>query len=220
MAKIALSGELQGIRGKVGTNVYTKSHSGPVLRVKVKGTVTHTPAQTGVRSNFSRASTGFKNLTPAQVTNWRNYALTVTKKNPVNGKAYHPAAINAFNGLTSKYLQINPAGTPPLTPPAASFTGDTITVTAVGGAGVVTFTGSGANAANVKTEFLVQRLLSQNRLPAYKGYRSKGFLAFAAGSLTGTVVVSSGFYAVGYRFVNTQTGQETGLITLNIVQVS
>lgn len=220
MAKIALSGELQDIRGKVGTNVYTKSHTGPVLRVKVKGTVTHTPAQTSVRSNFTRASAGFKAMTPAQVVNWRNYALTVTKKNTVNGKAYHPTPINAYNGLTSKFLQINPAGTPPLTPPASSFTGDTVAVTIAGGVGQLTFTGSGANATNVKTEFLLQRLLSQSRLPTYKGYRSKGFAALTAGGLTATITTASGYYAAAYRFVNTLTGQETPLVALPIVQVS
>ena len=220
MAKIALSGELQDIRGKVGTNVYTKSHTGPVLRVKVKGTVTHTPAQTSVRSAFTRASAAFKNMTPAQVTNWRNYALTITKKNTVNGKAYHPTPINAFNGLTSKFLQINPAGTVPLTPPSSSFTGDTLTITVAGGTGSLAWTANAANAANIKTEFLAQRLVSQNRVPTYKGYRSKGFLAFAAGGLTGTVFVSSGYYAVAYRYVNTLTGQETPLVALGIVQVS
>ena len=72
--------------------------------------------------------------------------------------------------LAARFLQVSPAGTIPLTPPASAFNGDGCTVTAAGGAGKVTFTASAANGANITTELL----------PQPNGYRTKGFQVFAA----------------------------------------
>ena len=82
------------------------------------------------------------------------------------------------------------------------------------------FTASGANAANVRTELLLQALSSRKRTPYPRGYRSKGCVAFAAGALTSNVATAAGFYAPAYRFVHAQTGQEMPLVTLPVVQVT
>jgi len=51
-------------------------------------------------------------------------------------------------------------------------------------------------------------------------YVSEGFFAFATGSLSTVVAVPAGFYAPAYRFVNSKTGEEVGIVTLPTVQVT
>ncbi len=220
MAKAELGVILQDLRGKAGNAVFSKSRDGIVLKPRVKGRNPNTAAQQAVRHALSTATSMFKNFTSAQNAAWSTYAQTITKHNPVTGKSYHPTAINAFTALAAKFLLVNPTGTVPTTPPATSFPGDTITLTTTGATGKVTFTASGANAANVKTELLLQPLASANRRPQRNGYRSKAYVAFASGSLSFDVLVPAGYYAAAYRFVNALTGQETQLIPLPEQQVS
>lgn len=151
---------------------------------------------------------------------WRNYAGFLNHENYVTGKKYHPSGINAYTELACKFYQVNPTGTAPSTPPTSAFNGDNIAITATAGTGMVTFTASAANATNVTTEFLLQPLANANRKPQKKGYRSKGFFAFVAGTLTHDVTVPAGFYAAGYRFVNSATGQATEPVFLAVQSVA
>src|SRR5882724_10228675 len=141
-------------------------------------------------------------MTAAQAAAWGNYASGQTKSDPRTGKSYHPSAITAFTALASKFLQVTPGGTIPLTPPATSFGGDTITLTAAGGAAKVTFTASGGNGTNIYTELLLQPLKSANRKPQPGGYRTKMFFSFSLGSPSQIVTVPAGWYVPAYRFVN------------------
>ena len=75
-------------------------------------------------------------------------------------------------------------------------------------------------ALNVTTELLLQPLKSANRTPQPKGYRSKGFMAFTGTTLSAPITVPAGWYVPAYRFVNTLTGQDTGLVILPAVQAS
>ncbi len=220
MAQGNLGVLFNNLRGKAGSVVFARSKDGTVIKPRVSGRNPRTPAQIAVRNNMIKASGIYKNLTPAQVTNWQTYALAQNKRDPRTGKTYNPSSINAFSALATKFLHVAPAGTPPVTPPAAAFNGDTITVTGVGAAGKVTFTGSAANAANVTTELLLQPLKSRNRTPQPKGYRTKAFKAFAVGNLTQDVTVPAGWYVPAYRFVNSATGQVAGMVILPVVQVS
>ena len=95
-----------------------------------------------------------------------------------------------------------------------------MTITATGAAGQVTFTSSAANNTYTKTELLLQPLKSRNRTPQPKGYRSKGFVAFAAGALNSNVMTPAGWYYAAYRFVNSTTGQVTALVPLGYVQAT
>ena len=210
----------EDLRGKSGTVVMSKSRSGLVVRPRVKSKNPRTPAQQAIRSYMSKAAATFKGLTTAQVAQWQAYAQTIVKHNPVNNHPYSPTAITAFTGLATKFLQNNPSGTIPVTPPASAFAGDTVVVTATAATGKVTFTGSKANLSGVTTEFLLQPLKSRNRTPNSRGYRSKAFGVFALGSLSFDVLVPSGYYAAAYRFVNTATGQESILTPLTVVQVA
>lgn len=220
MARIGLGVVVAQIRGKVGGGVFTHAKNGATLRTRVKPSNPRTAAQSGVRSDFTDASRAYKNLGSSDLAAWRNYALSITKTNAISGTTYHPSAISLFNALASKFLQLTPGGAIPTTPPAAPFEGDTITVTAAGASGKITFTGSGANDAAVTTELLYQRLPSANRVPNPKGYKHGEFKAFASMALTQDVTLDPGEYIPAYKFVEEATGQQTGLVILPQVTVT
>lgn len=216
--KAALSIAFEQLRGKAGTLVVSKSRSGLVVRNRTTPKNPRTKTQQAIRLAFAKATGVYKNFSSAQVAAWQAYALTITKIDPVSGQPYHPTAINVFIGLAVKYLQMNPNGAIPANPPAGPFLGDSITVTAVGDVGKITFTASAPNALGVTTELLLQPLVSKNRTPAPHRYRSKAFNPFRP-VLTFDVAVPPGYYAAAYRFVNVTTGQETVLQTLPVAQV-
>lgn len=209
------------LRGKAGSVVFANSKDGTVVRPRVSARNPQTPAQQAVRTALSKSAAAYKNLTSAQVAAWTAYANSITKHDPRTSKTYHPSPIAAFTSLASKFLQVAPTGTIPLTPPATAFAGDSITLTAVGASGKVNFTASAANAAGVTTELLLQPLKSQNRKAQPKGYRSKGFQVFATATPPPVAVsVAPGWYVPAYRFVNTATGQDTHIVILPAVQAT
>jgi hypothetical protein len=218
--KASLSIAFENLRGKAGTLVVSKARSGLFVRPAVTGKNPRTAAQQAIRANFSKAAAALKNLTTAQLVNWQNYAQTIVRTNPTTGETYHPTAGNVFLGLATKFLQVNPTGTIPTTPPAAAFNGDSLTVTTTGASGKITFTATAANTPNTKTELLLQPLPSRNRAPNPRAYRTKAFATFALGSLSVDVTVPPGYYAAAYRFVNTTTGQETLLQPIPTQQVT
>ncbi len=220
MAKAELGILLSDLRGKAGNAVFQKTRDGLMVRTRVQGTNPNTPAQQAVRAAFTKATQTFRGFSSTQVGAWTLYGTTITKHNPVTGKAYNPTGINIFIELSSKFLQVAPAGTIPTTPPTSPFTGDSIAVTATAGTGKVTFTASSANATGVTTELLLQPLKSPNRKPSAKAYKSKGFFPFVAGTLTHDVTVPVGYYAAGYRFVKTATGQMTDILPLPVQGVT
>jgi hypothetical protein len=130
MAKIALSSTVSAIRGKIGTNVYTKGRSGPTIRIKAMVANPKTTAQRFVRDNLGRAARAYRGLTEAQRVLWQNYAAGLQVSNPVTGNSYSPAAVDVFVGLASKFQQASPNGTIPVAPPTTPFTGDTVVLSA------------------------------------------------------------------------------------------
>jgi hypothetical protein len=219
MANVAYSADVNDIRGKIGTNVFSRARSGATIRIRKSPRNPRTEQQSEVRFYLAKAATAYKNLNAIQRTAWKNYAATLTHTNPVSGETYTPAANTVFVGLASKFLQITPTGTIPVTPPASPFAGDTISLTADGDDDMVIFTASGSNAANVKTELLLQPLKSAARTPSATGYRSQGFVAFSPTVDDAQVPAQPGWYVPAYRFVNTLTGQDSGLVILPMVQV-
>lgn len=136
-------------------------------------------------------------------------------------------AYNAFSGLAAKRLQMFPDEPVPRLPPTSAFLGDGIEVSVaplpgrgegVGGP-AVTFSASGPNSEGVVTELILQRLAGKARKPTAKGYRTQGFVAFAAGALTAEVPCEPGAYAGAIRFVRAATGQETALVPIGKVIV-
>jgi hypothetical protein len=220
MAEAKLGVLVQDIRGKAGTVVFQMSEGGLIIRPRVMGTNPNTPAQRAVRAALTKAARDWSNFSPTTVATWNAYAHNLNLHNHVSGRSYHPHGINAYMHLACKFYQVNPSGTAPTTPPTTAFNGDTIQITATADTGTVTFTASAPNSADVTTEFLLQPLRNANRKPSKKGYRSKGFFAFSSGNLTHDIEVPAGYYAAGYRFVNSATGQATEPVYLDIQQVT
>lgn len=220
--KAKLSMAFQDLRGKDGTVVIKKNRSGLTLTPHISPKNPQTAAQSFVRGNLSKASKTFRAFTASQAAAWEAYAESITRTNPISGETYHPAPINAFVELAAKFLQVNPAGTIPVTPPTGSFTGDNLTLDVDLDPGQLTITASGPNSAGVTTEILLQRLASIHRTPAAEAYRHKTFKAFTAGSPSVVIPVTAGVWAIAYRYVNTATGQATELqvLTTSVVSLS
>jgi hypothetical protein len=87
-----------------------------------------------------------------------------------------------------------------------------------GGSGV-RFVASGPNSEGVVTELLLQPLASAGRRGSPARYRSRGFVAFALGSLSAVVPCAPGLYLCAVRFVRRATGQASGLVEVSRVRV-
>ncbi len=221
MAKMQLNAFANAMSGKLGNAVFAETTGGTEVRPYVIPGNPNTTAQRVVRNDFTKFTAGWSALTSAQKAQWQNYASTIKRRNKTTGKLSAPQARNVYGGLTTKFYLINPTGTAPTTPPATTFAGDSITVTAAFADSTLGFTASAANAAGVKTELLLQKLPNDDRTPSKDSYRTKQYVAFATGSLYVPINgLAPGFYAPAYRFVKSATGQEVGLVTLPIVQVS
>lgn len=219
--KARLSMAFQDLRGKDGNIVIKNSRNGLILTPLVTPKNPKTPAQRAIRGYFTRATQTYEGMTPTQANLWKNYALTINETDPITGKNFHPTAINAFVGLTVKFLQLTPGGTIPMTPPAAPFSGDTIVVSASqGDAGMIEFTANAANATGITTELLLQKLPNANATPDPNGYVHAGWKAYTSGSLVFELAVVPGVYSAAYRFVKNSTGQATPLTTLPITTIT
>ncbi len=220
MPKVAYHADISAMSGKQGDQVYSQTRNGAVRKSRVIPTNPNTPAQASSRGNFAVATVAYSQMGASLLLQWEAYAASLRVTDPITGRAYSPAPGTVYTGLTSKYLQVNAGGAPPLLPPKSAFTGDTITVSASGLASHVTFTASAANATNVVTELMVQKLPNTNRKPAKGQDRPVGFAAFAGTELTQTVPLPAGRYSCAYRFVNKDTGQMTSIVGIEIVIVT
>ena len=183
---------------------------------------------------------------------WAAYALTIEKRNPVNGVVYSPSGYNAFSGLALRILQIDASATVPVWPPSGRFAGDSVRVTVESGSpspdgsfgrggwgercatgplpqpplqdeplgeGALRFLASGANAAGVVTEIMVEKLANVRRKPSGQ-YKSRGFVAFVEESLIFDLPVEAGSYACAVRFVERASGRATTVQALGTVTVA
>jgi len=205
------------MRGKLGGVVFTKSRSGPTVRVRVRPANPATAAQINARANITDASRAYKALSSADAQAWRDYGLTFTIPNGVGGQ-FNPSGINAFTQLAAVYLAVNPGGTAPVTPPGSPYEGDTITVAGADGSGLVTFNPSAANTAGSTTELLVAKLLSPNRMVQLNDYRVVEYHVFTSGADNVDVTEPVGDYALAIRFVKIATGERGPLIALGTFQ--
>ncbi len=219
MAKAKLSGYLAGLKGKSGRAVYVETEFGTVLREWSVPRNPQTAAQQSVRLNFRQAVQLFQTLTAAQRQQWNDYASKLMIRDPETGKSRRRRGFQVYAGLSSKFLQVNPVGTVPNTPPTTPLVKDAITITVAGAVGKITYTASAANTTNVTTEFCVQKLANSAR-KAGRQFTSKGFFQFVVGTLTRDITLTPGSYVCAYRFVNKLTGQELPLVNLGTFTVS
>jgi hypothetical protein len=142
MAKAQLGVLIQDIRGKAGNTVFQKSKEGIIVKPRVSPANPDTAAQRSIRQNLTRCGAEWRTYSAIQVEAWKNYAQNIKKTNQVNGKKYSPNPFNAFVELAAKFLQVNPTGTIPSTPPTSSYYGDSIEITAAADTGKITFEAS------------------------------------------------------------------------------
>lgn len=219
MAIVKFNAAIDSMSGKSGGGNYARTPYGTEFKNNPAFHKPATPAQIAQRARVTKAGAAFRALTAAQNAEWQAYAYTRFVKS-TNGAMVHPSAYAAYVGLYTKYLQVNPTGAALADPPAASFGGDSITLTMTGISGSIQFTASAKNTVGVTTEFLLQPLANLYRKPQSGAYVSHGFFAFPTTPLTRSVAVTPGVYAVAYRFVNAATGQEVAKAFLGVINVS
>jgi hypothetical protein len=105
MAKIALSGLISDIRGKVGGVVFAKNRTSGYSRIKVTPTNPRSSFQTGVRAILSEISQLWRQLTEGQRQEWDNVAESITKSDGVGGR-YKTTGKNLYVGLGANRKQI------------------------------------------------------------------------------------------------------------------
>ena len=218
MALVKFNAAITSMQGKSGNANYAKTPYGIEFKNNPTRTKPQSPAQIAQQARVTKAGAAFRALNPTQNGAWQNYAKTYFVKSKT-GELVHPSAYGAFFRLVTKLLQVNPAATL-TTPPTGPFAGDSITIGATATSGKITFTANAKNSEGVTTEFLIQPLANPFRKPQATAYSSRGFYTFVDSGLSRALELSKGPYAVGYRFVNTQTGQETSRVLLGTVVVS
>ena len=220
MATARFNNGIDALTGRVGGVVYSNGQDGVGMRNhNPTSKQPFTPAQLAIEANFTKAAKAWVTLAPATAAQWKTYALTQKVKNPISGKYRTRNARQVFIGLYAKLLQAYPASVLP-TIPSGSYAGDALTLTAAPTTGTVTITASAANGIVTTTEILAYRLPSPNAIVDRAQMRTVQFYRFVAGSLSTTIPVSAGTWAFAYRYLNRNTGQETGLSDLPLQTVA
>lgn len=209
----------QGMRGRMGGQVYSEAGVDTIVREFVTPANPNTGAQVGARGYFKTATQTWASLDDAERAAWGVFAQGMHSHNPMRLKQKPLSGFNVFVALASKFLQVNPAGTIPQSPPAVKFAGESIVITATPGTGKVTLTASAANTPGVTTEVLVQRLKAGYLKPEPNGYRHNSFHVYTLGNLSYDVTLGAGAWAIAVRFVKSTTGEETSSIPLPVQQV-
>ncbi len=200
MAKINLAPFISSISGRMGGVVYKNTRYGTALSAYESPSNPNTAAQRAVRNSFTKATQAWRNLTPAQAGAWNTWASTYGNSNW--------SGFNWFVSFTSKWYAVNGFnGHAPVNPPSNWFNGDSINVKATASNGKITWTASGSNASGVTTALVYQRVSGPNSTPNWNNFKTAKYNSFSNGSFTTTFNVAPGYYAVGYYFVNTKTGQ-------------
>lgn len=213
MARLRLAPFLEGMSGRMGGVVYKLTKFGTEMANFEAPSNPQTDSQNAVRNSFRKATQQWRTLTANQAEAWRTYASERYHEEEITEQRYRSTGFNAFVALACKWFAVNPnQATAPASPPATPYGGDTITVVPDAETpGVITFTASGANNASSTTALLVQKLSGPNSEPTPGAYTIKKYFKFEVGTLATDVTVAPGYYAVAYQFVNTSTGQMTGI---------
>lgn len=233
MATLTLGAFGSGLRGKTSSTVFVQTAGGVVVRDRVIPANPQTPAQQANRYRLARATQAWSKLGPEHIAAWEAYAQRLAVRDPGSGLMRAPRPQNLFVKLYAKLLQLNPEAGVPGYPPENPFFGDNISLTVglsnedlttdnkrlstddltTDDLGGILFSASAPNAPGVTTELLLQPLESGVRRTYLEKYRHATFFAFEEGTLSVKVPVPTpGWYACGYRFVNSVTGQDTGVV--------
>jgi hypothetical protein len=218
MGKARLSMAFQDLRGGVGGVVCSKTRGGNVVKRKPRYRYPVQPSLREVQARMKEAMAVWSTLTWEQVEEWNAYARGLERVDSITGAEYSPSGINAFMGLSTKFLQVNPEEPIPLAPPTWEMQWDHPMVSATGGTGVVQYTASGPTPEGIVAELLAQPLLNQRRSPT-KFYKSQAFVSFTDEHPSAQVTLAPGWYALAVRFVEVSTGRATLLTPMGRVEV-
>lgn len=206
MAKAKNGIAVAGLHGRLGNVVLQRAGEGLVVREMVVPYDPRTPAQLASRNRMQDVAAYWSRLGDAERAAWAEFAPERTYQ--------------AYLGLTSKWLARHPGEEPPTMPPGSPFFGDAVEITLLDPEpGRLVVRASRANAPDVATEILVQRLAGRWRKPREEKYRFAAFLTFTPDGLTQRVLLSPGAYAVAYRFLRTTSGQCTAFARLASLNV-
>ncbi len=218
MGKIAPSPVLGRASGAYYGVVVANGRNGLVMRRAARYRRAQSDLQKDAAGRMSLVAALWPDLETAVVEAWNEYAETLQRRDRLTGQVYSPTGFNAFTGLACKVLQADPSAPVPLAPPTGVFQGDSLVVTATGLPSAVQWSADAANSSGTTTELLWQELANKNRKPTGR-WRTAGFHAFAAGSLTAVVPAKPGWSVIGYRYVETATGRVTIPVTVGRVEV-
>lgn len=205
------------LNGSSANAVFVRTRNGIVVRDRIVPHDPRTPAQIATRQRLQRVGQAWLGLSLAQAQAWRDYAASLQRVDLDTGALIGPRAQTLFSKLSLKFLQANPTGEIPLTPPDSAFAGDGIGVSSSPSDDGIRFTSTGPNGAGVVTELLVQPLASIHRRAYRDKYRPVAFYAFDGESYEAPL--PPGAYATAYRFVCAATGQESALFESGLVVV-
>jgi hypothetical protein len=116
------------LSGKIGNAVFSHNKGGNYVRSRGLNLKSPSARQSQVRSNLNNASAGWRNLTAAQRTAWKSWAVTHTVINRV-GLAIQLSGIAAYNTMAAR--AIDSAGTIATTPPISAGPSALLTCTGV-----------------------------------------------------------------------------------------
>ena len=235
-----IAGPLGGeMTGRVGNAVLVRDPGGTILRDLPRRNDPQTPEQRAFRARQTRAARAWQELEPEAVADWTQYApqmgmrpmnafttlyKVLLRLDPAAPVPLVPPARPFFGdvieiGLSPQlplHLEGDASG-PVRTAFASPSSADPKTEPLGEGEPSVRFAASGANAAGVVTELLIQPLASRHRRTYPERYRHAAYMTFT-GAETVAVAAPEGWVALAYRFVNRATGQVTALAELGVVQ--
>ena len=220
MAKGTFSLSNIQVGGRVGDLLFLPQPDGRVVVRRMPTELPErTPAQDEATARMTVVGAAWRRLSSEDAAAWDRY-VEVARGWPLppGGKA-PTQGYGAFLGLSAKILQMRPGEALPTRPPETAFLGDGILVDcrfSIDDSRLI-FEASSPNVPGVVTELLLQKLKGAHRKPTLKGYRTRGFFAFAAGSPAVAVPCEVGAWACAVRFVREATGQETGIVPIGRV---
>lgn len=217
MSLLRLGSFAQGLRGASGNAVYVRSPYGTILRNRPMTWSPPTESQIAARDRMATVGKAWSSLTLDQATAWKRYAASMAATMPPHEGVVPPSAQNLFVRQGLKLLQIDPSASLPSLPPSDAFLGEALVLGVATVPGAIRFTPSRPNTPGITTELLLQPLRSVHRRTYLSKYRTAAFVSFGSGSHD--LPVKPGVYALAYRFVKMDTGQETALAELGMVVV-
>jgi hypothetical protein len=188
--------------GKLGQNVVTKGHDGYVgMRERVVPANPRSPKQVKVRGAQTESSQAWDSLTPLQCAAWRALASSMPQVSNKTGLPIKKQGFNVFCSNYDRFRLANPSGTFPVDPPTTRFVEENM-------------------GFDLDTDPGIIRVMASRPNATGHTYRTEQYYAFATGSLTLTLNLPAGHYAIATRIVSSVDGRAGRLKPLGVASVA